>query len=55
MVLNFTGRALIFKTIKIEEDETTTDYRPVPPMSIAQAVDLLKKRDGEIAQNQTAK
>ena len=52
MVLNFTGKALVFKTIKIEEDEITTDYRPVPPMSAAHAVDLLKKREGEVAQNQ---
>jgi hypothetical protein len=51
MVLNFTGKALIFKTIKINDDETSSDYRPVQDMSVAQAVDLLKKRDGEIAQN----
>ncbi len=51
MVLNFTGKALFFKTIRINDDETTTDYRPVPDMSVAQAVELLKKHDGEIAQN----
>jgi hypothetical protein len=51
MVLNFTGKALLVKTIRINEDETTTDYRPVPNMTVTQAVDLLKKRDGEIAQN----
>ena len=47
MLLNFTGKALIFKTIKINDDETTSDYRPVPDMTVAQAVELLKKRDGE--------
>jgi hypothetical protein len=51
MVLHFTGKVLLFKTIKINEDETTTDIRPVPNMTAAQAVDLLKKRDGEIAEN----
>ncbi len=51
MVLHFTGKALFFKTIKINDDETTTDYRSVPDMTVAQAVDLLKKHDGEIAQN----
>ncbi|MGZ4839739.1 MAG: hypothetical protein ACXVZR_14410 [Terriglobales bacterium] len=51
MVLNFTGKALLFKTIRINDDETTTDYRPVPDMTVAQAVDLLKKHDGEVAQN----
>jgi hypothetical protein len=51
MVLHFTGKVLIFKTIKINEDEATTDIRPVHDMTAAQAVDLLKKHDGEIAQN----
>jgi hypothetical protein len=51
MVLHFTGKALIFKTIKINDDETTSDYRPVRDMTVAQAVDLLKKHDSEIAEN----
>ncbi len=51
MVLNFTGKALFFKTIKIDDNETTTDYRPVPDMTVAQAVDMLKKADGELAQD----
>jgi hypothetical protein len=51
MVLHFTGKVLIFKTIRINEDEATTDIRPVPDMTAAQAVDLLKKHDGEVAQN----
>ncbi len=50
MVLNFTGKALMFKTIKIRQDETTDDYRTIPDMSIAQALDLLKKQEIEIAQ-----
>jgi hypothetical protein len=55
MILHFTGKALIFKTIKINEDEATTDFRPVPDMTVAQAVDLLKKHDGEIAENNGTK
>jgi hypothetical protein len=51
MILHFTGKVLIFKTIKINEDEATTDIRPVHDMTAAQAVDLLKKHDGEIAEN----
>lgn len=51
MVLDFTGKALLFKTIRINDDEITTDYRPVPDMTVAQAVELLKKHDGEVAQN----
>jgi hypothetical protein len=51
MVLHFTGKVLLFKTIRINEDDTTTDVRAVPNMTAAQAVDLLKKRDGEIAEN----
>jgi hypothetical protein len=51
MVLHFTGKVLIFKTIKINEDQATTDYLPVGDMTVAQAVDLLKKHDGEIAEN----
>jgi len=50
MVLNFTGKALLFKTIKIRQDETTSDYRAVPDMSVAQAVELLKKSDQEMAE-----
>lgn len=51
MVLHFTGKALIFKSIKINEDEATTDIRPAQNMTAAQAVDLLKKHDGAIADN----
>jgi hypothetical protein len=55
LVLHFTGKALIFKTIKINDDETTTDFRPVHGMTAAQAVDLLKKHDGEIAESSGTK
>ena len=50
MVLNFTGKVLVFKTLKIRQDETTTDYRPVSDMDLAQALDFLKKQETEVAQ-----
>ena len=53
MVLNFTGKIMMFKTLKIRQDETTTDYRPVPGMTVAQALDSLKKQETEVAQNGT--
>jgi len=51
MKLNFTGKALFFKTINIQEDEWTSDYREVPPLSIAEAIQKLKQSDPEIAVN----
>lgn len=51
MVLNFTGKILVFKTLKIRQDETVTDYRPVGDMTIAQALDFLKRQETEVAQN----
>lgn len=51
MVLNFTGKVLMFKTLKIRQDETTTDYHAVPDMTVAQALDSLKKQEVELAQN----
>jgi hypothetical protein len=51
MVLNFTGKVLMFKTLKIRQDETTTDYRPVGEINLAQALDLLKKQETEVAQS----
>ena len=51
MKLNFTGKALFFKTINIQEDEWTSDYQEVPPLSIAQAIQKLKQADTEIAIN----
>ena len=51
MVLNFTGKILLFKTLKIRQDETTGDYRPVANMSVAHALEFLKKRELEVAQN----
>ncbi len=54
MKLNFTGKALFFKTINIQEDEHTSDYQEVPPLTIAQAIEKLKQADTEIAVNGSA-
>lgn len=51
LVLNFTGKVLVFKTLKIRQDETTTDYRPVSDMDLAQALEFLKKQETDVAQN----
>jgi len=45
MRLNFTGKALIFKTIRIDETDVSTDFKKVPKMTVAQALDYLKKAD----------
>lgn len=51
MILNFTGKILMFKTLKIREDEVTENYRPVQNMSVAAALDYLRKTEVEMAQN----
>jgi hypothetical protein len=38
----FDGRLVIFKPLHIEETETSWDYRAVPRMSVAQALDYLR-------------
>ena len=43
MILRFEGRALFFKSIHIDENETSWDYQPVPPMSVTQALDFLNR------------
>lgn len=46
VVVNMRGKALIFKTIGVEENKTYSDYTPVPPdTTLAQAAELLFKRD----------
>jgi hypothetical protein len=41
MVLHFEGKALMFKSIHVDENESSWDFRPVPPMSVAQAMQYL--------------
>lgn len=54
MQLSFTGKALFFKSINIQETEDSSDFRRVPGhMTFAQGVELLKKgRDGVLAENE---
>ena len=47
MKLHFMGKILLFKSLNIQEEETTSDYRPVPGMTVAQALDRLKQADSE--------
>jgi hypothetical protein len=42
MQLIFDGRLLVLKSLKIEETETAWDYRPVPRMTVAQALEFLR-------------
>jgi hypothetical protein len=39
--LHFDGKALLFKSIHVDDDETDSDYQPVPPMTAGQALDYL--------------
>jgi hypothetical protein len=56
MQLSFTGRALFFKSINIQETEDSSDFRRVPGhMTFAQGVEMLKKqRNGVVAENESA-
>ncbi len=49
MILHFDGKELIFKSIHINEEETSWDFRPVPPMTGEQALNYLNH--SESAQN----
>ena len=52
MSLALTGKELFFKSINIKQDEVCSDFRPLPSnLNFAQAVDLLKRRNAELAQN----
>ncbi len=42
MQLNFEGRILVVKSMKLAETETSWDYRPVPKMTVAQALEYLR-------------
>jgi hypothetical protein len=54
MKLHFTGKILLFKSLNIQQDETTSNYKEVQPMSVAQALDRLRELDGEYAKNAAA-
>ena len=56
MQLSFTGKALFFKSINIQETEDSSDFRRVPGhMTFAQGVEMLKKqRNGVVAENESS-
>jgi hypothetical protein len=56
MNIQFTGKALLFKTINLRQIESTSDYTRVPDnLTLAQGVDMLKKRaDSVVAENDSA-
>jgi hypothetical protein len=52
MDLSFTGRELFFKKLAIKSKESFSGFRPAPPnLTFAQAVELLKKQEAELAEN----
>ena len=52
MSLSFTGKVLLFKSLNIKSDEVFSDFRPAPSdLSFAQGVELLKKQEAELAEN----
>jgi hypothetical protein len=52
MILSFTGRELLFKSLNIKSDEVFSNFRPAPSnLSFAQGVELLKKQEAELADN----
>ncbi len=53
MSLTFTGKILLFKRLDIKSTEVFSEFRSVPVgLSFAQAIDLLKKQEAALAQNQ---
>jgi hypothetical protein len=52
MELSFTGRELFFKKLVIKSKESFSDFHPAPSnLTFAQAVELLKKQEAELAEN----
>ena len=53
MSLAFTGKELLFKNINIKLDEVFSNFGQAPSnLTFAQGVDLLKKQQAELAENQ---
>jgi hypothetical protein len=52
MHVHMSGKALLFKTIDVQEDETYSDFKSVPPdTSLEQAAQRLKNTPAESAQS----
>jgi hypothetical protein len=53
MDLSFTGKIMLFKGVSIKSTEVYTDFHPVPAdLTFAQGVELLKRREATLAENQ---
>lgn len=51
MTLDFTGKAFLFKTIRIQQRQSITDFRPAPVnLSLAEGIELLKKQNAAVAE-----
>ncbi|HUK47180.1 MAG TPA: hypothetical protein VLW06_06295 [Terriglobales bacterium] len=48
MELSFTGKILFVKKLSIHSSDVFTDFHPVPDLTFAQGVELLKKKAAEI-------
>jgi hypothetical protein len=46
MQLDFDGRLIVVKPLHMEETESSWNYRPVPAMSVAQALEFLRSNAG---------
>lgn len=57
MNIQFTGKALLFKTINLRQIESSSDYTRVPnDLTLAQGVDILKRRaDSAVAERSSAR
>jgi hypothetical protein len=52
MDLSFTGKIMMFKSLRIQSDEVYSDFRPVPAdLTFAQGLEMLKKQEAELAEN----
>jgi hypothetical protein len=47
MELSFTGKVLFVKKLNIHSSDTFSDFRPVPSLTFAQGIELLKKEAAE--------
>jgi len=51
MTLDFTGKAFLFKTLRIKQKQTISDFRPTPAnLSLADGIELLKKQNAAVAE-----
>jgi hypothetical protein len=51
MTLDFTGKAFLFKTIRIKQKQSISDFRPAPAgISLAEGIELLKKQGASVAE-----